>query len=251
MSIARPKHRELLHSALTGILLAAAAAVVTALLWTSLLGLSAFFIVKILAVLLSGAALLLLGLPRHHPFHSIGAANRATITRGALIALLAGLIGERVDGSVPAVATAAAVIAALLDAVDGWLARRTHMASGFGARFDMESDALLIFVLAVLAWQFGKAGIWVLLCGLLRYLFLAAGEALPRLRQPLPPSFRRKAIAAFQMMALAMVIAPFVASRMSAAIAALALFTLALSFLLDIAWLLRHAARSHTAVSDQ
>ena len=40
-----------------------------------------------------------------------------------------------------------------LDGVDGWLARRSGIASAFGARFDMEIDALLILVLAVLAWR--------------------------------------------------------------------------------------------------
>ena len=39
------------------------------------------------------------------------------------------------------------------------------MASAFGARFDMETDALLLLVLAALAWQFDKAGAWVLASG--------------------------------------------------------------------------------------
>ena len=52
------------------------------------------------------------------------------------------------------------------------------MTSAFGARFDMEVDALLIQVLAVLAWQWDKAGPWVLMSGLLRYVFVAAGWVL-------------------------------------------------------------------------
>jgi multidrug efflux pump subunit AcrA (membrane-fusion protein) len=39
----------------------------------------------------------------------------------------------------------------MLDGVDGWLARRHEIASRFGARFDMEVDALLILALSVLA----------------------------------------------------------------------------------------------------
>ena len=62
------------------------------------------------------------------------------------------------------------------------------MASAFGARFDMETDALLIQVLAILAWQYGKAGPWVLVSGLLRYLFVAAGWVWPWMREPLFPS---------------------------------------------------------------
>ena len=44
-----------------------------------------------------------------------------------------------------------------LDGVDGWLARRRGMSSAFGARFDMEIDALLVQVLAILVWRYGKA----------------------------------------------------------------------------------------------
>ena len=80
----------------------------------------------------------------------------------------------------------------LLDGVDGWLARRDQTASRFGARFDMEIDALLILALSVLAWRHDKAGEWVVISGLLRYVFVAAGAALARpgcaraARQPAP-----------------------------------------------------------------
>ena len=42
---------------------------------------------------------------------------------------------------------------ALLDLVDGWVARRTGTASPFGARFDLETDAALILVLSWLVWR--------------------------------------------------------------------------------------------------
>ena len=42
------------------------------------------------------------------------------------------------------------------------------MVSAFGARFDMETDALLILALSVLVWRHAKAGAWVLASGLLR-----------------------------------------------------------------------------------
>lgn len=50
----------------------------------------------------------------------------------------------------------------------------------------MEIDAFLILTLAVLVWQSGKTGGWVLLSGALRYGFVALGQVLPWLRQPLP-----------------------------------------------------------------
>ena len=77
---------------------------------------------------------------------------------------------------VAALAMALATVVAVLDGIDGWLARRTGMASDFGARFDMETDAALIMVLALLAWQFGKAGVWVLASGLLRYALRRRGR---------------------------------------------------------------------------
>ena len=66
----------------------------------------------------------------------------------------------------------------------------------------MEVDALLIMVLAILAWQHGKAGAWVLLSGLLRYAFVAAGWLAPWIARPLPPSRRRQTICVVQIAAL-------------------------------------------------
>ncbi|MEJ1964856.1 MAG: CDP-alcohol phosphatidyltransferase family protein [Gammaproteobacteria bacterium] len=76
-----------------------------------------------------------------------------------------GLLGEHVSVVGQFIATVTAAIAASLDGIDGWLARSRHTASDFGARFDMETDAVLILALAALAWQFDKAGVWVLLSG--------------------------------------------------------------------------------------
>jgi len=97
----------------------------------------------------------------------------------------------------------------------------------------METDAVFILVLCLWAWHLDKAGAWVITGGLLRYAFVLAGALVPRLRRPLPESFRRKTIAALQMVALLIVICPFVPVSASALIAALALAALSASFLLD------------------
>ena len=73
------------------------------------------------------------------------------------------------------------------DAADGALARRQGLASAFGARFDMETDAAFTLVLSALVWQAGQAGAWVLASGLMRYAFVGAAIALPWLAGPLPP----------------------------------------------------------------
>ena len=69
-----------------------------------------------------------------------------------------------------------------LNGADGWVARRTRTASAFGARFDMETDALLILVLSALVWRMEKAGAWVIASGLMRYAFVAAAIAWPWMR---------------------------------------------------------------------
>ena len=249
MSMARPAHRGLMRSALIYILTAALLIGAIAEAATNLLDLSGAYVPKVMIAVIAGAALVLVGLPKHHPFGSFGPANQVTAARGALVALLIGLIGERTDTGVPALASAVATAVAVLDGADGWLARRSQMASGFGARFDMETDALLIMVLAVLAWQFGKAGVWVLASGLLRYAFVVAGVVLPWLRCPLPASQRRKAVAVVQVIALILVIAPFVPTPVATAVAALGLCALTLSFLKDILWLFQNSAQSRATAS--
>ena len=236
--------RALPQGAMAGILLFALALVGASVAARIKLGLGNFYVLKEIGLLTAGAALVARGLMRHHPFEVLGSANVATLARGSLIVLLAGLIGERPTPALILTATIVATAATLLDALDGWLARRTAMSSGFGARFDMETDAVLILVLSLLAWQFGKAGVWVLLSGLMRYLFVAAGCVWRALRQPPPPSFRRKTIAVVQMVGLLIVIAPFVPRALSAPVAAVALIALTASFLIDILWLLGPAPLS-------
>jgi phosphatidylglycerophosphate synthase len=249
MSMTRTAHRGPLRSALICILTAALLIGAIAAAAANVLDLSAAYLPKVMTAVLVGAALVLVGLPKHHPFESFGAANQVTVARGALVALLIGLIGERADTGAPALATAVATVVAVLDGVDGWLARRSQMASGFGARFDMETDALLIMVLAILGWQFGKAGVWVLASGLLRYAFVVAGIAVPWMRCPLPASHRRKAVAVVQVIALIVVIAPFVPAAAAAVVAAVGLCALTLSFLKDIVWLFQNSAQSRATAS--
>jgi phosphatidylglycerophosphate synthase len=117
------------------------------------------------------------------------------------------------------------------------------MVSGFGARFDMETDALLILVLSVLTWQHAKAGPWVLLCGLMRYAFVAAGWVMPWLARPLRSTTRGKAAAVAQMLGLCVALAPVVPLPISAGVAAAALATLIWSFAIDVVWMRRQYQR--------
>jgi phosphatidylglycerophosphate synthase len=180
----------------------------------------------------------------HHPFPRFGPANQVTMVRAFLVAIAAGFIGEPSLPSAGWIVVCTAVVATVLDGVDGWLARRTGMASAFGARFDMETDALMIQVLAILAWQYGKAGPWVLISGLLRYQFVAAGWVLPWMREPLFPSVRRKAICVVQTVGLILTILPPIVPPASEWLAAASLAALVYSFLVDTLWLWRRAPAS-------
>jgi phosphatidylglycerophosphate synthase len=180
-------------------------------------------------------------LPQHMPHARLGPANQVTLARVALTALLAGLVGEGDGPPVAWTALGLALLAEGLDGVDGHLARRLGWASAFGARFDMETDAALVAVLAVLAWTLGKAGPWVLAAGLLRYGFVAAACGWPWLARPLPPSRRRQAVCVAQILTLTVALAPPVPPPLAAAVASVGLTLLCYSFAADIHWLVRQA----------
>src|SRR4051812_3618282 len=139
---------------------------VIALAWAARAGLHLGVSYPIKAGIVFTAVLMLAAgfLRGYHPYAQLGPANRITTARAMLMALVIGLVGEPVSAA--GAVAAASMTAAGLDGVDGWLARRSRMASEFGARFDMEIDALLIMALAILAWQYGKAGSWVVASGL-------------------------------------------------------------------------------------
>ncbi len=166
-------------------------------------------------------------------------ANIVTAVRAVFVAVIAAIVTRPGSVSMPIVVIVLAVIETALDGVDGWLARRTNTATAFGARFDMEVDALLILVLAIFVWQSGKAGPWILLSGVLRYLFIAAGWILPWMRRPLPSTFRAKTICVVQIGGLLLALLPDVAPPASSAVAAVSLAALCYSFFVDTLWLYR------------
>ncbi|HVJ53668.1 MAG TPA: CDP-alcohol phosphatidyltransferase family protein [Aliidongia sp.] len=197
-------------------------------------GLGALFVYGVGAYLLWQQ----LGTLRDHDF---GIANTVTVLRAAMIALLAALIIEArpLDDALGWAVVAGGTVALLLDGVDGQIARRLGRASGFGARFDMEVDAVFVLLLAALAWSAGRAGAWVLLSGAMRYLWVAAAMAWPLLRRPLPPSLFRKSVCVAQIALLLTALAPALAPPWPSALAATGLGLLVLSFGRDFVWLLR------------
>jgi len=212
------------------------------------LGSGPLSVVAALTLFCLGAALAMAGVARHHPLARLGPANLVTLGRLALAAALivplaqaSALPGNTIAGwSVLALA----VLALALDGVDGWLARRTGLASAFGARFDMEVDAVLSALLALLVWQSGAAGAFVLVLGFTRYVFVAACALLPWLAAPLPESLARKAVCVLQIGALIACLAPALPTAITMPVAAFASLALAWSFGRDIIWLHRRRSKA-------
>ena len=185
------------------------------------------------------AVVILWNMPGALPGRGLGAANRLTLIRATLLLPIAALVLEpeilRDDGYwwIIVVST----VAMILDGVDGWMARRTGTATEFGGRFDMELDAFLMLALSVLVWLSGQTGPWVMLIGVIRYLFLAAGWIWPALQAELPPSWRRKSICVIQGVVLLVCLGPIIPPAMASVTAFGALVLLMYSFVVDVAWL--------------
>lgn len=185
------------------------------------------------ACLVAGWGLLAAAL-RRHGRERLGPADHVTVTRATLACVVAGLTAVGVSGHlrVP-VLVVLAVVALLLDAVDGRVARRTGTVTGLGSRLDMEVDAFLILVLGVAAGLL--LGWWVLAIGLLRYAYLAASWVRPWLGDPVPPRYWRKAVAALQGIVLTVATAGLLPRPLAEALAAGALTLLAWSFATQVA----------------
>ncbi|MEB3371827.1 CDP-alcohol phosphatidyltransferase family protein [Saccharopolyspora mangrovi] len=169
---------------------------------------------------------------RRHATTALGPADRITLVRAGLTAVITALV---VDGAGPPVIVVLGILALISDFVDGQVARRTGTASAFGARLDMEVDAFLILVLS--AHVAVSSGPWVLAIGAMRYLFVAASWWLPWLRAELPPSFARKTVAAVQ--GIVLVAASSGIVPRSDELVLLALLVLTWSFGRDVLWLSR------------
>lgn len=93
---------------------------------------------------------------------SLGAATTLTLGRGALVAALAGFLFQDFFRHLPTgplswIPGVFYLTAVLMDAVDGWVARRTSSETRLGAALDMEIDALGILIASALLVISGKA----------------------------------------------------------------------------------------------
>lgn len=167
-------------------------------------------------------------------------ASVVTLARGGLVAGLAGFVvvtypsGE--SAWIPALVFG---IAALLDAVDGALARATDGVTRLGARLDASADSLAVLVGAAVVVSAGLAPLSYLGVGLARYAFVGGIYYRERRGRPvreLPPSALRRVVGVLQFVVVFLALSPAVGAGLSWWLTALAMGPLFASFGRD--WLL-------------
>ena len=181
-----------------------------------------------------------------------GPASWVTLVRAGLAAAVAALVvGSFANETPVALLVTLAAVALALDLIDGWLARRTHTESPFGARFDGEVDAFLILVLSVYVAPI--YGAWVLAIGAARYVFLAGEWLLPWMRASLPPRRWRKVVAAMQGVVLTLAAAEILPHTLTQVLLGAALIALTASVVQCVWWLWRrrhdHTRRDAVALT--
>lgn len=141
-----------------------------------------------------------------------GTANLLSLSRGTMIALLAGfLFTAKQPGLLGWIPALIYTIQASLDFLDGFCARRTNTQTSMGELLDQEYDGLGILIAVVLVIQWGHLPAVFLYVGVAKYVF---GWGISWRRQrgipvsPLPPSYLRRRLAGFQMGILAVFLWP-------------------------------------------
>jgi phosphatidylglycerophosphate synthase len=168
----------------------------------------------------------------------LSAADWVTLARATLAVGVAALVADSFQQPVSVtVLVSLSTLALVLDAVDGWIARRTRTTGPLGAQFDGEADAFLILVLSVYVAR--STGVWVLAIGAARYAFLVAQWPLRWMRATLPARPWRKVVTATQGIVLTTAMAGLLSPPLTTVALLVALALLAESFGRDVWWLWR------------
>ncbi|MBM0277310.1 CDP-alcohol phosphatidyltransferase family protein [Micromonospora sp. STR1s_6] len=163
-------------------------------------------------------------------------ADRVTLSRAILVGGVTALAVESFSRPAPvAVMVVLTSVALVLDAVDGYTARRTGTTTDLGARFDMEIDSFLVLVLCVHVAP--AVGGWVLAIGAMRYAFVAASWVLGWMRGSLPPRYWRKVVAAVQGVVLTVAMGGALPGMLTTVLVVASLALLVESFGRDVRWL--------------
>ena len=132
-------------------------------------------------------------------YTDLGWGNRLTLLRGGLIALTGGFLFLNITILLPAILY---TVAALLDRLDGYAARRSKQVSLLGNELDITFDALGLLVAPLLAIGSGKIHGSYLLLSMAYYVYQWALQRRRNRGLPvyaLPPNPLRRTLAGFQM----------------------------------------------------
>lgn len=147
------------------------------------------------------------------PFETIGVANALTLTRGGLLAVVAGCALIAPDPFAPLAWLPAACygLNVAIDWVDGTVARATDRVTVLGTRLDMAIDTVGFLVAPVVGVLWGQLPVWYLSLSAARYLF-KTGQWVRAARglavYDLPESRLRRPLAGLQMAFITAALAP-------------------------------------------
>ena len=171
--------------------------------------------------------------------NKLGWANRLTLLRGYLIALTGGFLFQpEIHGFVSWIPGLLYGVAAILDRVDGFVARRSKQTTLLGAELDTVFDALGLLVVPLLAIAMGKIH-WSYLSLSFAFYIFNGGIYWRRTHgliiYPLMPSQLRRVLAGFQMGFVALALLPCFAAEKTVVCGFAFLIPVLLGFIID--WL--------------
>jgi CDP-diacylglycerol--glycerol-3-phosphate 3-phosphatidyltransferase len=181
---------------------------------------------------------------------SLGAANWITLSRGGLIAFLAGFllqpwpgrtIGFRWTMWMPGIIY---MLASLGDFLDGYVARMTVNKTLLGELLDIRIDALGILVASLLAITYGQLPVFYISAGLAYYILRFAVWLRRKIGRPCSEVRRRagaRLLAGVQMAFLGVVLLPLLSASISKIAAVFFLIPFLAGFLVDWQMVCRHA----------
>ena len=170
-------------------------------------------------------------------YPKLGWGNRLTLLRGGLIAGCGGFLFAETNLSsniwLPALFYS---LAAMLDRIDGYVARRTQQVSLLGNELDISFDALGLVIAPVLAWHLGKIHPAYLLLSAAYYLYRWAlqqrtqrGLAI----YPIPANPLRRSLAGFQMGFIAVSLWPLITPNLTVIASIAFMLPVLLGFVVD------------------
>lgn len=172
-------------------------------------------------------------------YPTLGLANYLSILRGGLIAATSGFLLQPPTTELAAwIPGMLYTLAAILDRIDGFVARRSNSTSLLGSKLDTTYDALGLLIAPLLALNYGKVH-WSFLLVSVAYYFFCWGLYWRRTHNlpasPLLPSQLRRTLAGFQMGCVALLLLPCFHPLFTTTVALVFMLPILLGFVVD--WL--------------